>query len=60
MRSVDDILAMIETVGRLVGAEEKALALVATLETQIEEARQIAAERIAAHLAGWLVARHRC
>ena len=28
-RSVDDILAMIETVGRLVGAEDKALALVA-------------------------------
>jgi iron complex transport system substrate-binding protein len=47
MRSVEDILAMIETLGRLVGAEAKATALVATLEAQIEQARQIAAERIA-------------
>lgn len=47
MRSVDDILAMIETVGRLVGAEERAQALVAGLEAQIAAARAIAAERIA-------------
>jgi iron complex transport system substrate-binding protein len=46
-RSVDDILGMIETLGRLVGVEDKALALVAKLEQQIEQARQIAAERIA-------------
>ena len=38
-RSVDGILAMIETVGRLVGAEGRALALVAELE------RTIATER---------------
>jgi iron complex transport system substrate-binding protein len=36
-RSVDDILAMIETVGRLVGAEAKALELVAGLEKLVEE-----------------------
>ena len=47
MRSVDDILAMIETVGRLVGAEDRAQALVAGLEAQIAEARAIAGERIA-------------
>lgn len=47
MRSVDDILAMIETVGRLVGAEAKALAIVAELEAQIEKTRRIAAERLA-------------
>jgi iron complex transport system substrate-binding protein len=46
-RSVDDILGMIETLGRLVGVEDKALALVAKLEQQIEQTRQIAAERIA-------------
>ena len=46
-RSVDDILGMIETLGRLVGAEDKALALVAELEQQIEQTRKIAAERIA-------------
>jgi iron complex transport system substrate-binding protein len=46
-RSVDDILGMVETLGRLVGAEDKALALVAELEQQIEQTRQIAAERIA-------------
>jgi iron complex transport system substrate-binding protein len=46
-RSVDDILGMIETLGRLVGAEGKALALVAKLEQQIEQTRKIAAERIA-------------
>jgi iron complex transport system substrate-binding protein len=42
-RSVEDILAMIETVGRLVGAEEKALALVGGLEQIIEETRTRAA-----------------
>jgi iron complex transport system substrate-binding protein len=47
MRSVEDILAMIETIGRLVGAEEKALTLVASLERQIEEARVLAAQRLA-------------
>ena len=47
MRSVDDILAMIETVGRLVGAEDRAQALVAGLEAQIAEARAISGERIA-------------
>ncbi|MBS0348006.1 MAG: cobalamin-binding protein [Proteobacteria bacterium] len=38
-RSVDGILAMVETVGRLVGAEQKALALVAELEATISEVR---------------------
>lgn len=38
-RSVDDILGMIETVGRLVGAEAKAAALVDELETAIAAAR---------------------
>jgi iron complex transport system substrate-binding protein len=47
MRSVNDILAMIETIGRLVGAEERAQALLAGLEAQIAQARAIAAERIA-------------
>lgn len=42
-RSVEDILAMVETVGRLVGAEEKALALVAELEGIIEATRATAA-----------------
>jgi iron complex transport system substrate-binding protein len=42
-RSVEDILAMIETVGRLVGVEEKALALVGGLEQIIEETRTLAA-----------------
>ena len=46
-RSVDDILGMVETLGRLVGAEEKAAALVSELEGQIAAARTIAAERIA-------------
>ncbi len=46
-RSVDDILGMIETVGRLVGAEARALALVAELEAQIGQTRAIAAERFA-------------
>ena len=49
MRSVEDILAMIETVGRLVGAEDRAQALVAGLETQIAHARAIAEARIARH-----------
>ena len=35
-RSVDGILAMVETVGRLVGAEARALALVAELEATME------------------------
>ncbi len=47
MRSVDDILGMIETLGRLVGAEAKATALVAGLEAQIAAARAIAGERLA-------------
>lgn len=47
MRSVDDILGMIETLGRLVGAEAKAAGLVAELEAQIAATRAIAAERIA-------------
>jgi iron complex transport system substrate-binding protein len=38
-RSVDDILAMVATVGRLVGAEEKALALVAELQAIIDATR---------------------
>lgn len=41
-RSVEDILAMIETVGRLVGAVEQASALVAGLEEIIEAARTAA------------------
>jgi len=47
MRSVDDILGMIETLGRLVGADAKAAELVAGLEAQIEASRTIAAERLA-------------
>ena len=43
-RSVEDVLAMIETVGRLVGAEEKVLVLVGDLERVIEEARVAAAK----------------
>jgi iron complex transport system substrate-binding protein len=46
-RSIDDILGMVETLGRLVGAEAKAAALVAELESQIEQTRAIAAERFA-------------
>jgi iron complex transport system substrate-binding protein len=46
-RSVEDILGMIETLGRLVGAEAKAAALVAELEGQIAQARAIAAQRFA-------------
>lgn len=46
-RSVEDILMMTETVGRLVGAEEKALAMAAKLEARISQARRAAEERIA-------------
>jgi len=46
-RSIDDTLGMVETIGRLVSAEEKALQMVAELEAQIEAARIIAAERFA-------------
>lgn len=46
-RSVEDILGIIETIGRLVGAEDRALQLVAGLEAQIERARAIAAARFA-------------
>jgi iron complex transport system substrate-binding protein len=46
-RSVDDILGMIETLGRLVGAEPRALALVAELEAQIAQSREVAAARLA-------------
>ncbi|MCL2344531.1 MAG: ABC transporter substrate-binding protein [Desulfobulbus sp.] len=49
MRSVEDILGMVETLGRLVGAEEKALALAGELEAQIAAARASAAERLARH-----------
>ena len=38
-RSVDDILAMIATVGRLVGAEQRALAIVAELQAIIDRVR---------------------
>ncbi len=48
-RSVEDILAMVETVGRLVGAETKAQALVSQLEDCIATAQQHAAERLARH-----------
>lgn len=47
-RSVDDILGMIETVGRLLGLEAKALAWVADLEAQIAQTREIAAKQLAA------------
>lgn len=43
-RSVDDILAMIATIGRLVGAAEKALALVAELQGVIDRVRAAAAQ----------------
>jgi len=42
-RSVAGILAMIETIGRLVGAEDRALALVGELEAQIDSVRHAAA-----------------
>jgi len=47
MRSVEDILGMVETLGRLVGAEARAAELVGELEAQIETTRAIAAERFA-------------
>lgn len=47
MRSIEDILGMIETLGRLVGAETGAAKLVGELEGQIEQTRAIAAERFA-------------
>jgi iron complex transport system substrate-binding protein len=47
MRSVEDILGMVETLGRLVGAEARAAQLVAKLEAEIAAARAIAAERLA-------------
>ena len=43
-RSVDDILAMIETLGRLVGAEDRARALVAELEATMAGVRDAAAQ----------------
>lgn len=49
MRSVDDILAMIATLGRLVGAEDRAQALVAELEAQIAAARANAVAKITHH-----------
>ena len=42
-RGVDDILAMVETLGRLVGAEARASALVAELEADIAQAKAAAA-----------------
>lgn len=47
MRSVEDILGMVETLGRLVGAEARAAELVGALEAQIDQTRGIAAERFA-------------
>jgi iron complex transport system substrate-binding protein len=38
---------MVETVGRLVGAEARAAALVAELEAEIERSKRLAAERVA-------------
>ena len=46
-RSIDDTLGMVETIGRLVGAEERAMRMVAELEAQIARTRAIAATRIA-------------
>ena len=46
-RSVDETLGMVETIGRLVGAEDKALRMVAELEAQIAAAKALAAARIA-------------
>ena len=47
MRSIEDILGMVEMLGRLVGAEAGALEIVAGLEAQIERTRAIAADRLA-------------
>ena len=46
-RGVDDILAMVETLGRLVGAEAKAGRLVAELEAVIAATRRAAEARLA-------------
>ena len=46
-RSIDETLGMVETIGRLVGAEDKALRMVAELEAQIAAAKGLAAARIA-------------
>jgi iron complex transport system substrate-binding protein len=46
-RSIDDTLGMVETVGRLVGAEARAMQMIGELEAQIDKARAVAAERIA-------------
>ncbi|HJW24019.1 MAG TPA: cobalamin-binding protein [Rhodocyclaceae bacterium] len=46
-RDVEGILAMVETVGRLVGAEARARDLVTQLEGVIADARAVAAERLA-------------
>lgn len=46
-RDVAGILAMVETVGRLVGAEARACDLVAELEKAIADAQAAAAERLA-------------
>ncbi|MDR1995409.1 cobalamin-binding protein [Azonexus sp.] len=46
MRSIEDILGMVETLGRLVGAEERALALIGKLEAQIGAAHTTTAERL--------------
>jgi iron complex transport system substrate-binding protein len=43
-RSVAGILAMIDTIGRLVGAEDRAAQRVAELEAQIAAVREVAAE----------------
>lgn len=43
-RSVEGIFAMIETIGRLVGAEDRALVLIAALEAQIDSVRHAAAQ----------------
>ena len=50
-RSIDETLGMVETIGRLVGAEDKALLMVAELEAQIAAAKALAAARIAR--SGW-------
>ena len=45
MRSVEDILGMVETLGRLIGAEARALEIVAEFEAQIAQTRAVASER---------------
>jgi len=46
-RSIADILGMIDTLGRLVGAEDRAQALIAGLEADIARAKETAATLIA-------------